>query len=280
MKTLFASCAVIALMAAPALAQSIYEPTDPSAAPEVEAAEVPAEGPVIAYEAGPDAETKTVVDPVADAGVTADTEMTAEAEPTADSEMVANAEPANEDEIIVGTEGIDAPIDAAELAQAYSTDDLNALMLAQLNDTAVEIAEMEFEADTDAFAAAETSAGTFADAAANRAPENDFAMTGPVSPQADITEDYAATDTYAAPETETAMTGSVAPDAAATEDYAAAPAKSQVSTHAETDTAMSAAEAAPQGAMTHDYAATETLPEDEATPRGRNHRCAGSLCVG
>ncbi len=276
MKTLFASCAVIALMAAPALAQSTYQPTDPFAAPEVEAEEVPAEEPMTAYEAERNAETQTVVDPVAGADVTADTEMVAETEPTADSEMSADAEPANDDEMIAeteaaddaqmvaGTEAVDAPIDAAELPQEYSTDDLNALMLAKLNDTAVEIAEMEFEGDTEAFAAAETSADTFADAAANPAPESDLAMTDPVSPQAAIAEDDAATDTYAAPETETAMTESVAPDGAAPEDYAAAPAESQVSTYAETDTAMSTEETAPEGAMTQDYAATETLPEDEA----------------
>ena len=150
MKKLFASCAVVALMAAPALAQSTTDPTMPDTVPvepqmeqtvdepdmfepQVEALpeELPPE-PDMAEEAmtpTPDAE------PMMEAEATENDEIFAEAEPTVTAEMA----PAE------GT--LEASVDEAQLPEEYSTDDLNAMMLAQVNSVGNEISELDREAD-------------------------------------------------------------------------------------------------------------------------------------
>lgn len=248
MKHLFASCAVIALMAAPALAQSTYDPAAPI--PDAE---------VMPEETLPEDTTGTdeYVVPVQDDSEAADEAVTTEmeeADTTADviseeEETVAEADPAVETEMVAETEAepIEAPIDVAELPQEYSTADLNALMLVELNESAVEIAEMEFEGETVQTADATTTMDTYAQTDTNPTPGSELAMTESVTPETSVTEDYASTETETTAQIETYASTEAPADVPVTEDYAAT------------------TEAAPAETPMSDYAATETVPDETAT---------------
>jgi len=248
MKHLFASCAVIALMAAPALAQSTYGPTAPlpdaemmpeQTLPEDTAATDEYAVPV---QDDPDAADEAVTTEMDDADTTADViseedNTVAEADQAVDTEMVAQTEAAP----------IETPIDVAELPEEYSTADLNALMLVELNESAVEIAEMEFEGETVQTADAAATMDTYDQTDANPAPGGELAMTESVTPETSVTEDYASTQTETTAQTETYAATEAPADVPVTEDYAAT------------------SEAAPAEAAMSDYAATETVPDETAT---------------
>lgn len=152
MKKLLASCAVVALMGAPAFAQSTIDSTTPDMVPvdpqveqmpeetdmlqpqtDVLPEELPPE-PVMAEETPP---------PVPDAEPTLEAEMTDEEETLAEteSEPVVTAEMAPEEP------ALEASVNEADLPEEYSTDDLNAMMLAQVNTAGSEIAQLDAEAD-------------------------------------------------------------------------------------------------------------------------------------
>jgi uncharacterized surface protein with fasciclin (FAS1) repeats len=249
MKHLFASCAVIALMAAPALAQSTYDPAAPIPDAEVMPEETLPEDTTgtdeyaVPVQEEPESADDAVTTAIDDADTTS--EVISEEEDTA-----AAADPAVEAEMVAQTEAepVEAPIDVAELPQEYSTADLNALMLAQLNESAVEIAEMEFEGETVQTAdAATTTMDTYAQTDANPAPGSELAMTESVSPETTVTEDYASTETESTAQAETYAATEAPADVPVTEDYAAT------------------TEAAPAETPMSDYAATETVPDETAT---------------
>lgn len=195
MKHLFASCAVIALMAAPALAQSTYDPAasvpDAEMMPEETAPEdtTQADEFAPAYEPDTGIEAQVVADPAEEA------DETAVMEPEAETAAATEAEESAEMQAAADAGSIEAPINVAELPQEYSTADLNALMLSQLNEEAIEIAEMQFETQEPVFSTASNEAA--ADVA--------------------VTEDYASTQT----ETFAATGTNPTPDALATDEYAA-----------------------------------------------------------
>jgi uncharacterized surface protein with fasciclin (FAS1) repeats len=237
MKHLLASCAVVALMAAPALAQSTNPPNDPfsdtdvvidPATPEVPDVSIDADVDAqsdVTVSMAPETDDEAVAETETDLDTAGDSEMAAE---TAADDVMFQAEVENPDTQIaetetgadVGTEmseakaasvpPVEPPVDVAELPDEYSSEDLNALMLAQLNDQAEENASISFVSDTDTFA--ETDTGVEADAS------TDLAMTEAAPAAEAPVEDYAssASDTYDT--TEPSMEPS---DEAAIEDYAA-----------------------------------------------------------
>ena len=226
MKHLLASCAVVALMAAPALAQSTYyptEPVDPAAVPEA----------MTDPTAEEDADVEVDADVESSTGVTVTREPDTYAEDedgvTAEDETVAEAEPEGQAEDATSTasadESVDAPIDVAELPAEYSTEDLNALMLAQLNEEAVEIASIVIESEAEALASTET--GTPAGPATDA-----YASTERDTPAAAETESYASSETgiYTAPEsgtdalpeTDMEMAETAQPDDPSAQEYASA----------------------------------------------------------
>ncbi|MDP3459499.1 MAG: fasciclin domain-containing protein [Hyphomonas sp.] len=242
MRHLFVSCAAVALMAAPALAQATYETTEPlveseeSIDPtlreqpvmptefEQEAEVTPESAPVQAADAAtdddtfadnalPSDETVTAGAPVAEG-----TEMAFEAEAATETTTVAETEPMFDTATVVQTETFAEQENVAALPEDYSTDDLNAMMLAQLNVVAVEIAEANAEAGTNVYASADTFAST----------TTETAMTGSVPAGETATEDYASVGTYTSTETETAMTESVPAEQTATEDYASTESRPEV----------------------------------------------------
>ncbi|MBK8199973.1 MAG: fasciclin domain-containing protein [Acidobacteria bacterium] len=323
MKHLFASCAVIALMAAPVLAQStnvppndplsdenvIVDPVDPAdvsvdadvesetdvmvtMAPETEAevedaATVAAEEEIEAAEAAIEAEEE----PMFQAQTTDEAETVAETEIAADAADtdIAQSESAEmTEETEVADAAVEAPIDVAELPAEYSTEDLNALMLAQLNDDAEEIASMDFVAETESFASSETSmestpeTDSYVSTDTVTAPADDYASTE--SGEMAGTESYAATETDVIPEEDNSTEMRAETEAYAATETAEAPVETYAETETEIvpeeDTAVSTetyasteTEAAPQAdtsAMTSDtetYASTETdvIPEEETT---------------
>ncbi len=243
MKHLFASCAVIALMAAPALAQSTYEPTDPLVeSPESldptlrDQPELPTEfeqETAVTHESVAEADTDSQDETFAGTAPSADEQLTADlsaeetddtvlqAETPDESTSMADSEPMFGTQSVVdaATETFETPIDVAELPDEYSTEDLNAMMLAQLNVVAEEIADANIG---NVYASSET----YSPAA------EQTAMTDTVPSEQTATEAYAetesypstaATEDYASTESETAVTGSVPAGETATEDYAAAP---------------------------------------------------------
>ena len=279
MRHLFASCAVIALMAAPALAQSTYEPTEPLVETEQELDPTMREEPAEATDFEREAEPVTDAEPVDEADAETGDETAAETAPSTDQSMttetpvaddsetaleadvtddettVAESEPMFGTETVADTETFDAPINAAELPEEYTTADLNAMMLAQLNVVAVEIAEAQEDSGTNVYASSEPVTE----------PEMETAMTQTAPADEASTEDYAAVEPVdpaleadaANPSFETAMTDGAPADQAATEDYAAAepvdPALEAESSY------MAMQETAPANdAATENYASTVT----------------------
>ena len=160
MKHLFASCAVIALMAAPALAQSTYEPTEPLVESEQALDPTMREEAEEATDFEREAEPVAETGPVDEAGAEADDKAAAESIPPADQSMTAETPVADSDpmfgtETVATAETFEAPIDIAELPEEYSTADLNAMMLAQLNVVAAEIAEAQEDSGTNVYASSE-----------------------------------------------------------------------------------------------------------------------------
>lgn len=139
MKTLLASCAVVALMAAPAFAQSTVDPQMPDV--------IPVE-PEVAEPIDP-----TLIEPQTDVlpeELPADPTLAEEtAPPVPEGEAVDRAET----EAAVTTEfagqpvALEAQVNEASLPDEYSTDDLNSAMLAEVNEVATEIASLDAEAD-------------------------------------------------------------------------------------------------------------------------------------
>jgi len=238
MRHLFASCAVIALMAAPALAQSTYEPTEPlveseqtldptmrdeaEEATDFEREAEPVTDAEPVDEAGAETSDDTVAetDPLTDQSMTAETpvaddsETALEAEATDEDTTVAESEPMFGAERAADTETFEAPISVSELPEEYSTADLNAMMLAQLNVVAVEIAEAQHDSGTNVYASSEPVTE----------PDMEIAMTDAAPADEAATEDYAAVEpvdpALEAESSYMAMQETAPADDAATEDYA------------------------------------------------------------
>ncbi|MFN7168255.1 MAG: fasciclin domain-containing protein [Pannonibacter sp.] len=207
MRHLFVSCAAVALMAAPALAQATYETTEPLVESE-ESLDPTQRDP---SETATEFETETGTAPVAGtAGETSDdatfagnapaegetTGPVADAEGTDPDAAIAETQSVSGAETAPGTETFASPMTVADLPEDYSTADLNALMLAQLNVVADEIADSNAQSGNNVYASAETEAGTGAE----------MAMTESAATDQTATEDYASTapmsgDTAVAPET-------------------------------------------------------------------------------
>lgn len=154
MKTLLASCAVVALMASPAIAQSTIDPATPDTIPaEPQASDVV--DPMSEFEpqtetlpeelpAEPDmAEETPPMMPDAEPVMEAEADLPQEDETYAEteSEPVVTAEMADADV------SLEAAVTEAELPEEYSTDDLNAVMLAKVNEVSTEIETLDAEAD-------------------------------------------------------------------------------------------------------------------------------------
>ncbi len=207
MRHLFVSCAAVALMAAPALAQATYETTEPLVKSEEsldptlreqpetstnygqEAAVTPESEPVQAADGVPDDDTFADNASASDETVTAEapaegTDMAFEAEAATETTTVAETEPMFDTATVVQAETFAEQENVAALPEDYSTDDLNAMMLAQLNVAAVEIAEANAEAGTNVYASSETYTST----------TTETAMTGSVPAGETATEDYASTE--------------------------------------------------------------------------------------
>lgn len=169
MKHMFASCAVIALMTAPAVAQSTFEPTEPLVESEQtldptmrDDSEMPApieQDAVPAAEAEP-AETADVeLDEDAVATTTTEVdeqEIVADADRPSDDMTAAGTETVFQNEAMLQAETFEPPIVEASLPDDYSTADLNAIMLAQLQVVSVEIADAAAASGMNGYASAES----------------------------------------------------------------------------------------------------------------------------
>ena len=154
MKTLLASCAVAALMASPAIAQSTIDPATPDTIPvEPQASDIV--DPMLEFQpqtetlpeelpAEPDMaeETPPVMPDAAPV-------MEAEADSLQEDESYAEtgADPVVTVEMADADVSLEATVAEAELPEGYSTDDLNAVMLARVNEVSNRIATLDAEAD-------------------------------------------------------------------------------------------------------------------------------------
>ncbi|WP_213268982.1 hypothetical protein [Hyphomonas sp.] len=153
MKKLLASCAVVALMAAPAIAQSTIDPATPDMVPvDPQVQQMPEETDMLqpqtdvlpeALPPEPDM-AEEVPPPVPDAEPALDAELTEEDE---SSLAETESEPKMTVEIAPGEPALEAAVNQTDLPEAYSTDDLNAMMLAQVNTAGAEIAALDSQAD-------------------------------------------------------------------------------------------------------------------------------------
>ncbi|WP_157532814.1 hypothetical protein [Hyphomonas polymorpha] len=153
MKTLLASCAAVALMASPAFAQSTIDPQVPDSIPAdptmPEASDPMSEfepqTEALPEELPPEPDMAEEVPPV-----TPDAEPTMQADvPQEDDQNYADfdSEPVVTAEIGDADVSLEASVDEAELPEDYSTDDLNSVMLAKVNDVSTEIEALDAEAD-------------------------------------------------------------------------------------------------------------------------------------
>lgn len=163
MKTLLASCAVVALMAAPALAQSTIDPTTPDTVPVEPTVEQPADDMVIMEpqtevlpeELPPEPDmAEEVASPTPDAEpmMEAEAEVEAQDESYAETEDDSSYADAEADtmttaDVVAPEVALEASVEEADLPEEYSTDDLNAMMLAKVNTVGSEINELDAEAD-------------------------------------------------------------------------------------------------------------------------------------
>ncbi|MFN4185475.1 MAG: hypothetical protein ACK4M6_11865 [Hyphomonas sp.] len=161
MKKLLASCAVVALMAAPALAQSTIDPTTPDAIP-VEPMTTETTDPmnefqpqteVLPQELPPEPDmAEEVAPPTPGVDATMQAEAEAEDESFAETEDNASFADAEADmtvtaEVVAPEVALEASVSEADLPEEYSTDDLNANMLAAVNTVGTEITELDAQAD-------------------------------------------------------------------------------------------------------------------------------------
>lgn len=172
MKKLLASAAVVALLASPAIAQSTIDPTTPDSIP-TEPMTPQAENPMDDFmpqtEPLPEAlppepdMAEEVPAPTPDAQPT----MQAEVEPEQDylaeteddatfaetednfsvAETEAEAETTMTAEVVAPDVALEASVSEGDLPEEYSTDDLNARMLAAVNTIGTEISELDAQAD-------------------------------------------------------------------------------------------------------------------------------------
>lgn len=163
MKHLFASCAAVALMAAPALAQSTNDPQDLQRV-EVEPRAEQVEDLTQEFQPQTDIVPETewtmedsdAVD-VADGDENGETEFAMddppadepqpvlEADVSAGDETLAQANTSVDTGVSYGGEILEATVDTAQLPESYSTDDLNAMVMAGMNEVSIEIASMNVE---------------------------------------------------------------------------------------------------------------------------------------
>lgn len=172
MKTLLASCAAVALMAAPALAQSTNDPMTPQQVPVDPAAEQ-TQDPIVEFEPQTDVvpqdelameDDATTEDETSDLAM--DDDMSDE-DGTAgfamdegqaeDDWSVAETDAPIEADLTEGVDILQASVDEAELPEEYSTDDLNARMMAEMDEVSVEIAGLNIDAGTTGYSSAPTS---------------------------------------------------------------------------------------------------------------------------
>ncbi|MFN4025394.1 MAG: hypothetical protein ACK4MQ_11220 [Hyphomonas sp.] len=163
MKHLFASCAAAALLAAPAFAQSTNDPTDLQRIPVEPGAEQVDD---LTQEFQPQTdivpETEWAMEDdgatdVAESDEAGDTEFAMDDPPAEEREPVLEADISAGDQTLaeadtsvdtgVSNDGgiLEATVDTARLPETYSTDDLNAIVMAEMNDVSVEIAGMNVE---------------------------------------------------------------------------------------------------------------------------------------
>lgn len=145
MKTLLASCAVVALMAAPAFAQSTVDPqmpdvipVEPEVAEPIDPALIEPQTDVLPEELPADPTLAEETSPPVPEGEAVDR---AEAETEAETEAAVTTEFAGQ------PVALEAEVNEAGLPDEYSTDDLNSAMLAEVNEVATEIASLDAEAD-------------------------------------------------------------------------------------------------------------------------------------
>ena len=166
MKHLFASCAAAALLAAPALAQSTNDPTDLQRVP-VEPGMEQSDDLTQEYQPQTDIVPETDVVPetewtmedddatdVAENDEAGETEFAMEEPPAEEREPVVHADTSAGDQTLAeadtsvdtgasnGGEILEATVDTARLPEDYSTDDLNAIVMAEMNEVSVEIANL------------------------------------------------------------------------------------------------------------------------------------------
>lgn len=149
MKTLLASCAAVALMAAPALAQSTIDPATPDSIPvEPQVEQTLDQDDMIQPETDvlpPEPAMMEDQMPSPDAGMVAETE--ADVDVATEETAMDNSEPMVTAEMAPEEGSLDAEVAEAELPEEYSTDDLNAVMLAKVNTVGTEIASMDSRVD-------------------------------------------------------------------------------------------------------------------------------------
>lgn len=172
MKKLLASAAVVALLASPAIAQSTIDPATPDSIPtepttpqaenpmndfmpqtEPLPAELPPE-PDMAEEVPaptPDAEPTMQAEVEPEEDYLAETEDDATFAETEDNFSVAEAEAEAETtmtaDVVAPDVALEASVSESDLPEEYSTDDLNARMLAAVNTIGTEISELDAQAD-------------------------------------------------------------------------------------------------------------------------------------
>lgn len=225
MKTLLASCAVVALMASPAFAQSTIDPQVPDSIP-ADPTMPEASDPMTEFEPQtealpeelppePDmAEQEPPMTPDAEPTMQADVPQEDETYAEFDSEPVVTAEMANADV------SLEASVDEAELPEEYSTDDLNAVMLAKVNQVSTEIESLDAEADVWV-----TADGSAVDPTYAQEGQGDMDYTAEedsfVTPEADVsmeTETYES-ETFMTPENDVMMEDETSMEDPASTDY-------------------------------------------------------------
>lgn len=225
MKTLLASCAVVALMASPAFAQSTIDPQVPDSIP-ADPTMPEASDPMTEFEPQtealpeelppePDmAEQEPPMTPDAEPTMQADVPQEDETYAEFDSEPVLTAEMANADV------SLEASVDEAELPEEYSTDDLNAVMLAKVNQVSTEIESLDAEADVWV-----TADGSAVDPTYAQEGQGDMDYTAEedsfVTPEADVsmeTETYES-ETFMTPENDVMMEDETSMEDPASTDY-------------------------------------------------------------
>ncbi len=208
MKNILASCAVIALMTAPAVAQSASEPTAPLIESEQtldpamrdETVSPDPVNPEAAVEAEPtegvyqETEDETAAATMPDGAMTAaapedaQQEMLEDADMQGDAAGVADTATPMQTGAMSQAEPFEALIIEASLPDDYSTGDLNAMMLAQLQVVSADRAEATFVSDTNDYASAPSSSDAKAD----------IAMTGAMQPCQPMSGGYASTESMPA----------------------------------------------------------------------------------